>query len=254
MEEQVYAYHNEEEGRHWWFVSRRRVLTPLIDFCMRQHRDDLIVDVGCGTGGTVSDLSPRFACIGIDHSQQAIAMARGKYPHCRFVCGPLESELPALAPNVALYTLMDVLEHIEDDRGFLNQIAIVMRPGSRLLITVPADMSLWSEHDVAARHLRRYDSETLAALWKNQPLKLVAATPFNARLYPLIRMARLIGKWFGVFNGRGGRDLATPPWPINRLLTAIFSSEQRRISSLVSPAGGRPFRRGTSLLALLERI
>jgi SAM-dependent methyltransferase len=254
MEDQVYAYHSQSEDRHWWFVSRRRILAPLIDACMKDHPGGLVVDVGCGTGGTVAWLSSRYACVGIDSSEQAIAMARRKYPQGNFHCGALENKLPSLAPQTALYMLMDVLEHILDDRGFLTQIVAVMRPGARLLITVPADLALWSEHDDAANHLRRYDAPGLAALWRDLPVKLLAATPFNARLYPFIRTARLIGRRLGIFTGKGGCDLATPPWPLNDLLTMIFSGERDRVSALLDKPGGKPFRHGTSLLALLERI
>lgn len=60
-------------------------------------------------------------------------------------------------------TLLDVLEHQEDDRGFLHELASKMAPGSHLLLTVPAMPSLWSEWDAALGHYRRYTKEILRA-------------------------------------------------------------------------------------------
>ena len=57
--------------------------------------------------------------------------------------------------------LLDVLEHQEDDREFLRNLVSKMRPGSTLLVTVPALPKLWSQWDVALGHYRRYDKESL---------------------------------------------------------------------------------------------
>ena len=253
MEDEVYNFHRDNEDSHWWFVGRRHVLSPLIDFAMRGRSDGLIVDVGCGTGGTVAELSGRYPCVGIDHSEQAIAMARQKYPGRDFVCGSVQEITPALSDRAALWTLMDVLEHIEDDRAFLAGVVTAMRPGSHFLITVPARMVLWSGHDVAASHVRRYEEADFRSLWQGMDLDPVMVTFFNARLYPLIWTARVVGRRFGMFSGKGGQDLAVPPAVFNAVLTRVVSGERARIEGLLRPGPARPFRHGSSLLALLRR-
>lgn len=253
MEERVFAYHRDNEDGHWWFVGRRHVLAPLVAYGMKGQDGSHIFDVGCGTGGTVAALSADYNCTGFDRSESAIGMARRKYPQCRFLCGELGDHLPVLAPGTALYTLMDVLEHLEDDRGLLTQIVAAMRPGSRLLITVPAVRALWSEHDESAGHRRRYELSDFQALWHGLDLEPNVVTPFNARLYPMIWAARTLGRRLGLFTGRGGRDLARPLWPINALLTAVFAGERQRVARLIGNPAAKPFRRGASLLALLER-
>lgn len=55
----------------------------------------------------------------------------------------------------------DVIEHIEDESGFLRQIRDTLRPGGYFYGTVPAGPSLWSHEDVSAGHWRRYTAETL---------------------------------------------------------------------------------------------
>src|SRR3972149_2771725 len=51
---------------------------------------------------------------------------------------------------------VDVLEHLEDDRAGLADIYRVLKPGGRVLVTVPAFQSLWSRRDVQLPPKRRY--------------------------------------------------------------------------------------------------
>jgi SAM-dependent methyltransferase len=83
------------------------------------------------------------------------------------VCGTTHSAgfqngtLPAIG-------VFDVVEHIEDDLGFLLHLGDLLKPGGMLYLTVPAYNFLWSHEDVSAGHFRRY---TLASM----KMKLVAA-------------------------------------------------------------------------------
>jgi 2-polyprenyl-3-methyl-5-hydroxy-6-metoxy-1,4-benzoquinol methylase len=67
---------------------------------------------------------------------------------------------PGCLPAVGMF---DVLEHIQDDEGFLRQVSELLAPGGRLYLTTPAYQALWSTEDQFAGHYRRY---TLAALRK----------------------------------------------------------------------------------------
>lgn len=253
MKDEVYLLHRDLEDSHWWFVGRRRILFPLIREALRACEDDLIVDVGCGTGGTVKPLSRDFKCLGIDHSQPAIDMARAKYPGCDFICGKMPDDLRDTADQTALYMLMDVLEHIEDDRAFLADVVSLMRPGGHVLITVPASPTLWSGHDVAAGHYRRFEMDTLVDLWQELPLRPRVVTYFNTRLFPIIWTVRVIGKRLGLFAGKEESDFSMPPLILNTLLNRIFAGEKDRISRLLDDPSAKPYATGVSLLALLQR-
>lgn len=253
MKEKIFSLHGELEDRHWWFVSRRHVLAPLIHDAMSEFKKDLVVDVGCGTGGTVAALSPDFACLGIDRSPEAIETAKAKYPACDFLRGEIPEALMRTAPQTALYLLMDVLEHIEDDRQFLTAVTASARPGSHLLITVPAKPILWGEHDLTVGHMRRYEMDTLADLWRGLPVRPRVLSYFNTRLYPVIWFARVIGQHIGLFKGESGSDFSMPPDFLNHLLTKIFSGERHRMERLLKDSSAAPFATGVSLVALLQR-
>ena len=58
-------------------------------------------------------------------------------------------------------TLFDVVEHIEDDAGFLAQVGNVLTKDGLVFITVPAHQWMWSSSDDSAQHYRRYNRATM---------------------------------------------------------------------------------------------
>ena len=125
------------EDQHWWYEYRRRIILPFVERIMTKHKKNLIVDIGCGTGGTVNYLSNDYRCIGFDQSEVSIKIAREKYPQSQFICGSNFNFLKKFAPETNLYLLMDVIEHIEDEQKFLSNLIAIARPGAHILITVP---------------------------------------------------------------------------------------------------------------------
>ena len=71
---------------------------------------------------------------------------------------------PSADATFDLVMSTDVWEHIEDDGAVARETARVLRPGGRALVAVPCSMKLWSGHDVALGHVRRYEREQLVAL------------------------------------------------------------------------------------------
>lgn len=253
MEPALFDTHDALEERHWWFVARRRILSSLIDRLMANQHGGLIVDLGCGTGGMVAHLSQSYRCLGLDASAQAIAMARRKCPACEFQEGDVPALARAKAGEAALYLLMDVLEHIDDDKAFLSEVVAGAKPGAAFLITVPANMALWSVHDETAHHKRRYDWQGFNRLWDGLPVSLRLQSHFNSRLFPVIYLIRQLGRLTGRSFGQGGSDFALPSPLVNRLLTEIFAGEGKRLLGLLGGTETSPYRQGASLLAVLVK-
>jgi len=253
MKKTTFDIHQDLENRHWWFVARRQIILPLIDVAMADRRDDLIVDVGCGTGGTVAAFSEKYNIMGVDSSDLSIEMAKASYPHCHFHCGSMPEDLLQYAGETGLFLLMDVLEHVEKDRDFLSDLISLARPGSHILITVPAGKNLWSSHDVVAEHHRRYEYNDFCDLWRDLPVETRLVSYFNARLYPVIRLIRALTSRLGISAGRQGSDFSIPPAPINTLLTRIFAGEGASVRGLLDQSERTAYSRGVSLMALLRK-
>jgi SAM-dependent methyltransferase len=126
-----------------------------------------------------------------------------------------------------------VLEHVEDDRAALKAIAQRLRPGGTILITVPQHPWMWSGHDVANHHFRRYTKATLRAAIADAGLQLTMLASFNSLLFPLAAAARLLAK----MTGRQGSDDALPPAPVNALFEKIFGLERYLVGRVPMPPG-----------------
>jgi hypothetical protein len=149
--------------------------------------------------------------------------------------------------------LTDVLEHVADDFAMFSELVAPLEPGAYLLVTVPADLALWSEHDRAFGHYRRYDNERLVQIWQGLPVRPVFVSHFNARLYPIVKLVRRWNRLSGRAVGEFGTDFRMPRRFVNSALRQCFAGERRRLVQLARGQTATPYRRGVSLMALLER-
>lgn len=168
------------ERRYWWFQGRRRVLLTMIDLILRRRRESLngngasgrpptILDIGCGTGMFLEDLQRFGFAAGLDFSPVALQYCR---EHNLDNLGRADvRHLPIRGSSIDLITAIDLVEHIEDDAGLLGELHRVLRPGGYALISVPAHKYLWSPHDVALHHFRRYEKREFRRLVENAGLR-----------------------------------------------------------------------------------
>lgn len=151
---------NTEKGleeSYWWFVGRRAILDRLVRRFVRHTH--LAVDVGCGSGRNMLLLSHYSDTVmGFDRSSAALEMAAARgFPVARAD----GQSMPLADSSVDLLCAFDVLEHLDDDMSALCEFHRVLQPGGFLLVTVPAYRFLWSEHDEALMHRRRYSASEL---------------------------------------------------------------------------------------------
>ena len=126
-------------------------------------------------------------------------------------------QLPVRSESCGLVTAFDVLEHIDEDYLAAAEIARVLQPGGTALIAVPCDMALWSAHDDAVGHLRRYSRPELAGLVQKAGLTLEGMWSWNVLLRPAVALRR---------HSSEGSDLSELPPPVNGLLTAVVVAER----------------------------
>jgi SAM-dependent methyltransferase len=132
-----------------------------------------------------------------------------------------------------LIAILDVIEHIDEDEAGLESLARKLKPGGKILITVPAFPWMWSAHDVVNHHKRRYTKKTLRALVAAAGLRIEMMSWFNSLLFPLAATARLAGR----LTGKEDSDDKLPPGPVNALFEWIFGLERYAIGRLPFPPG-----------------
>lgn len=236
MDATVYRAHAELEREHWWFVGRRAVVAEVVE---RHVGSEVgrILDVGCGTGGMLPLLARFGTVTGLEPAPYAVEHARRQTVASRVIEGRVPEDVPAGA-GYDLVTAFDVIEHLEDDVGALRAMAAAARPGGSVVVTVPAVPWLWSEHDVANGHVRRYRRGALVAAMTDAGLAVRHVSSFNAASLPPIALFRLAGRLRRTERpGRSDFHLGIPPRPVNRLLTLALGGERRLVAGRGLPIG-----------------
>lgn len=173
------------EDNSWWFQYRAQVLIDVAERCFSRECETL--DIGGGNGYTTSRLQQEgFTMALLEPSYAACAHAKRRgIPRC--ICGVLED----FGEPISQCLLLDVLEHIQDDMGFLRSLSARMTPGGKLLLTVPAFSMLWSSEDEAAGHFRRYHLPVLRKLMESNGFHVLYGTYFFSFLFFPILFVRV---------------------------------------------------------------
>lgn len=234
MQPEIYDQMARLEHEHFWFRARRNILQNCLKLYLAGStvkEETVVLDAGCGTGANLQILDQYGKVIGIDLHLSACCHAAAKTPG-QMLQGSLE-KLPLCNECCSVATLLDVLEHVEGQQDVLGELFRVLSPGGTLMVTVPAFRHLWSGHDIAHQHRRRYRARELRAELNKAGFHIVYLSYFNTHLYPLIAVARLLRRQHSV----SGSDMQDPhPW-LNDLLYRIFSSERLWIGRMSMPFG-----------------
>ncbi len=227
MDDLLLKQHLELEERHWWFVARRRILLSLLEHELPDTANLDVLDAGCGGGATMESLRRHGRVRGMELSEKAVAYNR---EYGRDVVGGSIEELPFDDASFDLVLALDVIEHVRHDSRALEELHRVLRPGGALLVTVPALDMLWSAHDVANGHYRRYTTGALRGRVEAAGFEITTLTYFNTFLFPVILAARKL-------HNSSGSDVSEVPGPLNALLARVFSLEARLLRWMKLPIG-----------------
>jgi SAM-dependent methyltransferase len=232
MERHVYDRMAEIDRDHWWFVGRRRILTALIERWRPRQGPLRILEVGCGTGSNIAMLQQFGTVDAVEPDDHARAFATRRTGVA--IKGGYLPNVPLEDGHYDLIVLLDVLEHIPDDKGALRALRSKLAPGGRLMLTVPAMPSLWSGHDVAHHHQRRYTTRTLEAVVRAGGFRTLRRSAFNTLLLPAIVGVRLLNR---ILGREGGDEDRIPPRLVNTILAWLLGSERHVAIRGLLPAG-----------------
>jgi SAM-dependent methyltransferase len=242
MEFATYAVDAEIEASHWWFVGRRRLFASELRRAAIPS-DARVLDIGTSAGTNLRMLRELgFDDVtGLDKSEEAIRYCELKgLGSVRYgdACA-----MPFEAQDFDLIVATDIIQEIDDDMRALREIARVLRPGGKALITAPAFESLWGLQDRVGQHRRRYRLAPLRSKIEGVGLCPARAFYFNYFLFIPIWLARQVFETLKIELKSEG-EVNTPL--LNRVLSFIFTCD---IGS--APVLRPPF--GVSILLLASK-
>ena len=243
MDNELIKRENEIAETYWWFVGRRAILESVLRRFAKRSR--VAVDVGCGTGRNMQLLSNYGDCvIGFDFSRVAVSLAASQGR--RVACADCKV-MPLADASVELISALDVLEHLDDDMHGLREFHRVLKSNGLLLLTVPAYRFLWSEHDEALSHRRRYVASELHVKLTCSGFRVLKRSyaVFFA-FFPIVV--------YRLFRGLVPKDPLAPkashvilPAPLNKLLTGLLKIEAWMMGAVNIPWG-------TSIIVLAQKV
>ena len=199
------------EDRHWWYRERRRLLAGAV----ADLAPGTAVDVGAAGGGNtrvLHGLGWRAAAVEFGAEGAQVCAER----HVPVIRGDA-TRLPLAAGSLDLVVAFDVLEHLDDDKAAAHGVYTALRPGGTFVVAVPADPRLWSAHDEAVGHVRRYTRQTLGDLLAGAGFELEPMRSWNVLLRPVVSMRR---------RSSTGSDLDHIPGWLNLALHGVVALER----------------------------
>lgn len=218
--------------RHPWETVRARFFTRVLVGAGVAERAMRVLDIGAGDGfvaATLLDALPEgssVTCFDSEYADTHLAALRRAAPAgVRFTRECPDEEFDAIV-------LLDVLEHVADDRAFLRDIVTPrLRAGGKLLVSVPAHRALFTQHDVALGHQRRYSIGELRDVVEAEGF--VASR--SGSLFGSLLVPRALEKAFE--RVRGIRSEPTTAAPAEQISTGVTAWRHGRwVTSAVTGA------------------
>ncbi|MBD2713632.1 class I SAM-dependent methyltransferase [Microvirga sp. STR05] len=234
MNLQYEALYHQLEEQHWWFQARRDIVFDQIKH-LNLPKDARILEIGCSGGPLQQRLRDTgyHEVSGIDISETAIALAQQRgIPNVAVMDG---IKLEFADSSFDLVVASDVLEHIQNEEQALNEWQRVLKPNGQLLVYVPAHPSLWSRHDVANHHFRRYTAASLSQALRKAGYQLTRSSYWN---FWLFFPTWLLRRWQrpSASPDMSG-DLIRLPAVLNQSLFRLVQAENRWLRRFNLPTG-----------------
>jgi SAM-dependent methyltransferase len=216
--------------KHWWWRARTRFITSTLARIQPETGWQKILDIGCGDGLYFNHLAQLGDVEGVEPSA-ALVSANNPYRDRIHICPFDENFQPG--KRYSLVLMLDVLEHLENASAALQHVRRLLTPHGRLVLTVPAFMALWTNHDVLNHHYTRYTKSRLIPLVSRSGFDVLDAR----YLYHWTCPVKIAAGWVERVRGSEPKPASVPIAPVNELLYSLSRLEQQTISRLPMPFG-----------------
>ena len=222
-----YEYMEKFEKTYWWHQGRLnllRVWLEKLNIGLKTRPN--IFELGCGTGEVTSFLNKYGRTKSIDVSPEAVKYCKEKGLKNVFLQDVVEYDVKKEANKYDYAFALDVLEHIQDDTAAMKNTYDVLKPGGYFIVTVPAYKFLWSHHDEALHHKRRYHSLEISQKLKDTGFEIRKISHFVFFLFFPVVLIKVIGaNLFGRTAYPKNSSYVAVPDKVNKLFIFLLKVE-----------------------------
>ncbi|MGH3413303.1 MAG: class I SAM-dependent methyltransferase [Marmoricola sp.] len=216
---------------YWWYRARADLLESALGPYLGSP--SRILDVGSADGPSVGWVRARDRRLCVDVDPRGLPPGQG-------VCASADA-IPFGDHTFDAAVAFDVVEHCPDRHQALTELARVLRPGGRLLVSVPAYRWAWSDHDVRAGHYTRYTRPRIVADLRAAGLTVDRATYAFMAVFPMFAAERAVRK-LRAHNGGKSSDGVPQVGPLaDRVLRGLSRVDQRLLQRHDLPFGSSVF-------------
>jgi ubiquinone/menaquinone biosynthesis C-methylase UbiE len=203
---------------NFWFKAKNELMEQLIG----NNKNLKILDLGIGTGGDLKTLNKHGKVYATDINREVLELIPKNLYFKKKVCDA--TNITYNSNKFDLVILFDVLEHVKDNKKVISEIKRVLKKGGKLLLTVPSFQYIYSSHDKALGHHKRYSKKEIKALLKD--FKIEKLGYWNFILFLPIALKRILTK-----NIKPRVDnMSILPKFLNNIFYKLLSFENRLIS------------------------
>ena len=208
---------------HFWVRRRFEVFRRLAGGFLQESQN--MAEVGCGHGLVQRQIEEAYGreITGFDLNE--VALKQNQSLRSSVCCYDICQRAPQFHRRFDCIVMFDVLEHIDDEDGFLQAVMFHLAPGGCLAVNVPAGQWLYSAYDQVDGHKRRYSIGRLERVVMRNGYTLVRSSYWGLPLVPVLMLRKLLltrsyGDANAVAVGFDSRNKA-----INRMLGWLSSCE-----------------------------
>ena len=185
------------ETAHPWFTHRLNVIRRA--FAKHVGTNEDVLEVGAGTGHTARALvADGYGSLSLGDIHRNGLLYAKQYGLTKLYQFDLSS--PPFRDHFDVVALFDVLEHLPDDELAVRNIRAMLRPGGRILLTVPAHRWLWGPVDVISSHRRRYERKGLNSLLVSGGFEVLECRYFFTAMVPGLLLRSLLSRDLSLEN------------------------------------------------------
>lgn len=232
MDSFVYERIKNAEENDWWYRSLRKII---FQYIKKYHpiTEGRLLDIGCGTGYLLKILERNWDVYGVDISLRAVEMAKSKGLK-KIRLASIEN-LPFGNNFFDVILVLDVIEHVQNDRLALSEVYRVLKPGGIAIFNTPAFQFLWSYHDISAKHVRRYTATNFSGKLRQEKFSILKISYINSLLFPFAFIHRLFTKFFPPI--KIDTDIGSVPGFLTEIFYRVFAWESFLLERFNLPWG-----------------